>query len=125
MRENRLEYRRKLSNVSGWRNFSVQHVAFALHRITGWLLLCWVVVHLGLPAVSSGPSVWNPLDALDPTAATAVIVGLFAVLLFHMFNGVRLLAAELLGFGAGSTKTVFLGTLVVCIASVLAVGVAL
>lgn len=113
MRENRLEYRRELSNRETWRDFSVQHTAFALHRITGWALLGWVVVHLGIPVMTSGPSIWNPLVELTAPVSKMVIIGLFAVLVFHVFNGIRLLAAELLGAGAGNTKRMFLFTLTV------------
>lgn len=112
MGENRLEYRRNLSNVKEWRDFSVQHIAFALHRVTGWLLLGWIIIHLGVPALTAGPAVWNPLSELRPPAAKVVSVSLFAVLVFHALNGVRLLAAEWLGVGASRTKPVFLGTLV-------------
>jgi len=111
MREDRLSYRRKVTNVGSWREFSVQHVAFSLHRVTGWLLLGWVLVHLGVPLLTAGPSVWNPLVELSGTVGTAVVTGLFAVLVFHAFNGVRLLAAELLGLGAGNVRPVFLSTL--------------
>lgn len=125
MGEQRLEYRRKLSNVGRWREFSVQHVSFALHRVTGWLLLGWVGVHLGVPAITSGPAVWNPLVELDSSVSAAVVVGLFAVLLFHAFNGVRLLVAELSGVGSGNTRTVFLWTLAVSLVSVVVLGVTL
>lgn len=110
MEGNRLQYRRKLSKINSWRDFSIQHAAFALHRITGWLLLVWVCVHLGFPTITSGASVWNPVVELGSSASKIVIVGLFAILLFHAFNGIRLIAAELLGVGAGSTRIVFLGT---------------
>lgn len=79
----------------------MEHVAFALHRITGWLLLAWVGVHLVWPAVTRTPSaVWRP-------TRTAVAVLLLAVLVFHAFNGVRLLLAECAGFGVGNTERGF------------------
>lgn len=124
MRENRLTYRRKVSNVENWGDFSIQHVAFALHRITGWALLGWVVVHLGLPSLG-GSSVWNPLTELSAPLSEVVVIGLFAVLLFHAFNGIRLLAAELLGIGAGNTKRLFLGTLIASVLLVAGLGVVL
>lgn len=125
MRENRLEYRRNLSNREAWSDFSVQHTAFALHRITGWALLGWVVIHLGFPVMGSGSSVWNPLVELAAPVSKLVVVGLFAVLIFHVFNGIRLLAAELLGAGAGNTKGVFLFTLAVSSLLVVGMGVVL
>lgn len=124
MRENRLTYRRKVSDVKSWRNFSIHHVAFALHRITGWALLGWVVVHLGLPLLG-GSSVWNPLTELSAPLSEVIVIGLLAVLLFHLFNGIRLLAAELLGIGAGNAKYLFLGTVVTSALLVAGLGVVL
>lgn len=111
MGDDGIEYRRTLSNVGSWSDFSVRHVSFALHRITGWLLLGWVVVHLGVPAATAGPSVWNPLVEVPAPVARVVVVGLLAVLVFHSFNGVRLLAAELFGVGIETARRVFLWTL--------------
>lgn len=125
MSEDRLVYRRALSNADSWTDFSVQHVAFALHRVTGWVLLGWLVVHLGVPTASSPGAVWNPLVQLSEPAATAVVVGLFAVLVFHAFNGIRLLAAELLGAGTGASRRVFLWTLAVSVLLVVGLGVML
>lgn len=114
MRDDRPVYRRKLSNAGSWGDLSIpQHLALSLHRVTGWLLLGWVVVHLGLPAVTPGSSVWNPLSQLAAPASKVVVVGLFAVLVFHSFNGLRLLAAELLGVGVDNVRRAFLATLAV------------
>lgn len=104
-------------------DFSARHVAFALHRVTGWLLLGWVVVHLGVPTVSGGLAVWNPLVDLGEPAAEAVVVGLFAVLIFHSFNGIRLIAAELFGVGIATARRVFLWTLVLSVVLLVAMGV--
>jgi succinate dehydrogenase / fumarate reductase cytochrome b subunit len=123
MERKRLEYRRKVSSIRSWMDFSARHVAFALHRVTGWLLLGWVVVHLGVPTVSGGLAVWNPLVDLGEPAAEAVVVGLFAVLIFHSFNGIRLIAAELFGVGIATARRVFLWTLVLSVVLLVAMGV--
>ncbi|MEF8800279.1 MAG: succinate dehydrogenase, cytochrome b556 subunit [Halolamina sp.] len=125
MGNNSIEYRRKLASVKSWTDFSARHVAFALHRITGWLLLGWVVVHLGLPAVTTGPSVWNPLRDLPGPLSRVVVVGLLSVLVFHIFNGIRLLAAELFGVGIKTTRRVFLWTLATSVLLVIGLGVML
>jgi succinate dehydrogenase/fumarate reductase cytochrome b subunit len=118
MSDDQIIYRRELSTPSSWRDFSVQHVAFGLHRITGWLLLGWIVLHLGLPARSAPTAVWAP-------TSPSIIVLLLTVLVFHTFNGIRLLAAEVVGVGAMTTKRVFVGTLVACIVLVVGLGGAL
>lgn len=82
------------------------HLTFALHRVTGWLLLGWIVVHLAFPALQTAPT------AVFIPSSTPVIMVLLAVSVFHTLNGLRLLTAEFTGFGTGNTKAVFLGTLV-------------
>jgi succinate dehydrogenase / fumarate reductase cytochrome b subunit len=109
-------------NIGSWREYSAQHVAFALHRITGWLLLGWVVLHLALPVATTGPDVWNPLTALPGAGGKVLVTGLFAVLVFHAFNGIRLLAAELFGVGIRTAKSVFLSTLVASVALIVVMG---
>lgn len=115
MRDNQLVYERNVSNPRSWREFSVEHVAFGLHRVTGWLLLGWVAVHLGVPALGTPSAVWAP-------TSTAVIVTLLSVLLFHVLNGVRLLVAELTGVGTTHARRVFQGTLALCVVLVVALG---
>lgn len=115
MQDNQLVYKRNVTNPSSWRDFSAQHVAFAVHRVTGWLLLGWVVVHLGLPAVATPTAVWAP-------SSKVVIVTLLSVFVFHAFNGVRLLVAELSGVGTTHARQVFHGTLVLCVVVVVAMG---
>lgn len=125
MGEKRLQYQRRLSRIESWTDFSARHVAFALHRITGWLLLGWVVVHLGVPAASDGTTVWNPLVATSEPVSKMVVVALFAVLVFHSFNGIRLVAAELFGVGIATAKRVFLWTLIISVLLVIGMGVML
>jgi len=115
MRDNQLVYKRNVSSPSSWLDFSIEHVAFAIHRITGWLLLGWVVVHLGLPAITAPSTVWTPMS-------TATIVALLSVFVFHALNGVRLLVAELAGVGTTHARQVFQGTLVLCVVLVIVMG---
>ncbi|WP_167768467.1 hypothetical protein [Haloarcula amylovorans] len=102
--ENTRVYRREVTNVSSWREFSVPHVAFALHRITGWLLLIWVGYHLVLPALTASPT------SVQPPGGKLLTVGLLSVLFFHGINGIRLLINESLGLGIGSIERLFKGT---------------
>lgn len=84
-----LIYRRKLFDPGSWRDFSAGHSAFVLHRLTGWLLLVWIAVHLVIPLADS-----SVLTVYIPTSAW-VIVSLLAVLVFHTLNGLRLVVIEL------------------------------
>lgn len=105
MEDNRLTYRRKLFNVRSWGEFTIGHVAFALHRVTGWLLLGWLVVHLFLPTIRTSPS------AVYLPTAEWVIVLLLAVLVFHTFNGIRLVIIELGGLSPAKNQLSFRVTL--------------
>jgi succinate dehydrogenase / fumarate reductase cytochrome b subunit len=102
--ENRKVYRREVSDVASWREFSVPHVAFALHRITGWVLLVWVGYHLALPAFTGMPT------SVQPPGGKLLTVALLSVLFFHGINGIRLLVNESLGLGISSIERLFKGT---------------
>ena len=115
MKDDQLVYKRNVSNPGSWRDFSIEHVAFGFHRITGWLLLIWVAIHLGLPSLGTPSAVWVP-------TSTPVIVGLLSVFFFHLLNGCRLLVAEMTGVGTQNARTVFQGTLVLCVILVIALG---
>lgn len=105
MEDSRITYRRKLFDVRSWREFAVGHVAFALHRLTGWLLLGWLVIHLFLPTVRTSPS------AVHVPTTKWVIVLLLAVLVFHAFNGIRLVIVELGSLSASGNRLSFWLTL--------------
>lgn len=119
MMDKKLVYERNVTTPRSWTKFSTGHVAFGLHRLTGWILLGWVVVHLGFPAVFSSPTaVYRP-------TATPVIVGLVSVALFHVLNGVRLLVAELTSHGIETAKRTFQVTLLISVILSIVLGVLL
>jgi succinate dehydrogenase/fumarate reductase cytochrome b subunit len=114
MTEDELVYRRDGANPQSWSTYSDEHLAFLLHRVTGWLLLGWVVLHLVVPVTNGPAAIWYPTSDLFVTA-------LLSVLLFHGFNGLRLIVAEL-GYGAASTRRLFQATLLVCLLLVVVLG---
>lgn len=107
MSDERLIYRRTLGDVRQWRNVSVEVLAFWLHRITGWLLLGWIGLHLAIPAITDAPTaIWFPTWKV-------AIVFLLSIVVFHALNGIRLMVAEM-GLGAGQTRRTFQTTLLLC-----------
>lgn len=100
-------YRREVSDVGSWRGFSVPHVAFALHRVTGWLLLGWVGYHLVVPMLS------GPATGVQPPGGKLFTVAVLSVLFFHGINGIRLLIVETFGWGIDYIEPLFKGTVVV------------
>lgn len=119
MKEDRVIYRRKLSTFSSWTDFSIGHVAFALHRVTGWLLLGWILIHLTVPAVRTSP------QAVHIPGSSAVIVAVLAVLVFHSFNGIRLILAEFGGLTADYNRISFYLTTAISVAAIGILGVGL
>jgi len=99
-------YRREVSNVWSWRGFSIPHVAFALHRVTGWLLLAWVGYHLIIPALSGAPT------GVQLPGGKVFTVAIVTILLFHGINGIRLLIAESSSWGLNYVEPLFKGTVI-------------
>ncbi|WIV67027.1 hypothetical protein [Natrialbaceae archaeon AArc-T1-2] len=119
MDDEQLIYGRDLLAARSWRNFAVGHVAFTLHRLTGWLLLAWIGIHLLVPILQASPSsVYNP-------TSTWIIVALLAVLVFHSFNGIRLVIVELGGLTASGNRLSFWLTVGASAALVILMGVSL
>lgn len=119
MKEDHVIYRRKVFAFSSWTDFSVGHVAFALHRVTGWLLLGWILIHLSVPAMRTSP------QAVHIPGSRAVIVAVLAVLVFHSFNGLRLILAEFGGITADHNRIAFYFTAAISVVSIGILGVGL
>jgi succinate dehydrogenase, cytochrome b556 subunit len=79
--------------VRGW---NIERLLFALHRITGWGLTAFIVLHvLFVHQVTYGERAWNSLLSLDSTFLGRVVLLLVVVaLIFHGLNGVRIMLIE-------------------------------
>ena len=119
MEDEKIIYGRNLLETSSWRDFAVGHVAFALHRLTGWLLLLWIGLHLLVPVLQASPS-----SVYYPTSEW-LIVSLLAVLVFHSFNGLRLVIVELGGATASGNRLSFWLTLALSVLLIVVLGVTL
>jgi succinate dehydrogenase / fumarate reductase, cytochrome b subunit len=79
---------------SGWldpRGRAAEGRAFALHRITGLLLVLYMYVHLGvLSMLLAGSSAWHSfLSLVTAKGFLAFDVVLIGMLIFHGLNGIR------------------------------------
>ncbi|MGZ4201362.1 MAG: hypothetical protein ACXVRH_04810 [Thermoleophilaceae bacterium] len=88
---------------SGWldpRGRTISGRSFALHRITGLALLCYLYLHLGvLSMLLVGRSAWSDfLSVFTSKGALAFDLFLFFGLIFHGLNGIRV---ALVGSGFG------------------------
>lgn len=80
-----------------WRIYSVHNVLFILHRVTGLGLLVYLLAHIAAvsTALVRGPQAFDAFIGLvTGRAFFALELLLFACLLFHALNGLRLILAE-------------------------------
>ncbi len=76
--------------------------AFVLHRLSGFVLALYLIVHVWVVrTVANGPEGFNSvMKLLDNPINKFLEIGLYAVVLFHSLNGIRILIVDT---GKGST----------------------
>lgn len=80
-----------------WRIYSIHNVLFIFHRITGVVLLAYLLAHIWAvsTAMISGPESFDSVMAtLTGRGFFALELLLLACLVFHSLNGLRLILAE-------------------------------
>ena len=94
-----------------WREFSAGMWAWIFHKLTGWILVGYLFTHIavlstatgvdpGSTAVAAGEDVYTTtLQGLEELLIIRFLeIGLLAVAVFHILNGIRLLFVDL-GWG--------------------------
>jgi len=97
-----------------WREFSAGMWAWVFHKFTGWVLIGYLFTHIAvLSTATSGASVYNQtLGGLEELLLVRILeVGLLAVAVFHILNGIRLLFVDL-GVGLEAQYKSFYASLV-------------
>src|SRR6056297_3609919 len=116
-------YNRGLSEDFGrWKEFSAGMWAWIFHKFTGWVLIGYLFTHIAvLSTATEGAATYNnTLGGLEDLLIVRVLeVGLLAVAVFHILNGVRLLMVDL-GVGLEAQDTSFYASLVLTGAIVVA-----
>ncbi|WP_440007209.1 succinate dehydrogenase, cytochrome b556 subunit [Halomicrococcus sp. SG-WS-1] len=105
-----------------WTEFTAGMWAWILHKFSGWILVGYLFMHVPvLSAALSGPEAYTSrLQGLETILVVRVLeVGLLAVAVFHVLNGVRLLFVDL-GVGLEAQDRSFYASLVVTAVVVLA-----
>jgi succinate dehydrogenase / fumarate reductase cytochrome b subunit len=105
-----------------WREFTAGMWAWIFHKFTGWVLIGYLFTHIAvLSTATTGAEAYNStLGGLESLLIVRVgEVGLLAVAVFHILNGVRLLFVDL-GVGLESQDKSFYASLVVTAVIVLA-----
>jgi len=105
-----------------WREFSAGMWAWIFHKFTGWVLVGYLFTHIAvLSTALQGPEMYtNTLRGLEALLVVRFLeVGLLAVAVFHILNGIRLLMVDL-GVGLESQDKSFYASLVLTGAIVVA-----
>ncbi|MFB6138567.1 MAG: succinate dehydrogenase, cytochrome b556 subunit [Halobacteriaceae archaeon] len=105
-----------------WTEFAPGMWAWLLHKFTGWVLVGYLFTHIAVLSTSlSGATVYNStIQGLESLVVVRVLeVGLLAVAVFHILNGVRLLMIDV-GLGLDAQDKSFYASLVLTGAIVVA-----
>jgi succinate dehydrogenase / fumarate reductase cytochrome b subunit len=98
-----------------WREFTAGMWAWIFHKFTGWVLVGYLFTHIAVlsTAISGASAYTDTIQGLESLLVVRVLeVGLLAVAVFHILNGVRLLFVDL-GLGLESQDKSFYASLVV------------
>ncbi|ERH11623.1 MAG: succinate dehydrogenase, cytochrome b556 subunit [halophilic archaeon J07HB67] len=92
-------YKRGLVEDFGrWREFSAGMWAWVFHKFTGWVLVGYLFTHIAVlsTATQSPEAYTNTIQTLEGLLAVRLMeIGLLAVAVFHILNGLRLLLVDL------------------------------
>jgi succinate dehydrogenase / fumarate reductase cytochrome b subunit len=105
-----------------WTEFSAGMWAWVFHKFTGWVLVGYLFTHIAvLSSALQGAEAYNAtLGGLEALFIVRVLeVGLLAVAVFHILNGLRLLMVDL-GVGLEAQDKSFYASLVLTGAIVIA-----
>ncbi|MFC5972897.1 succinate dehydrogenase, cytochrome b556 subunit [Halomarina salina] len=109
-----------------WRDFSAGMWAWVFHKFTGWVLIGYLFTHIAvlstaIPAAGGTGGIYTTtLQGLEELVIVRILeVGLLAVAVFHILNGVRLLFVDL-GVGLTAQDKSFYASLVLTGAIVVA-----
>ena len=103
-----------IEDFGRWREFSAGMWAWVLHKFTGWVLVGYLFTHIAVlsTATVDGGTYTATLQGLEQVLVVRFLeVGLLAVAVFHILNGIRLLFVDL-GVGLGSQDVAFYVALV-------------
>lgn len=123
-----------IEDLGRWREFSAGMWAWIFHKITGWILIGYLFVHIAVLSTSIPAAEGIEATLGDETVDiyTAVIqgleslyivrileLGLIAAVVFHILNGIRLLLLDV-GIGAAYQDKTFYAALIATGLSVIA-----
>jgi succinate dehydrogenase / fumarate reductase cytochrome b subunit len=98
-----------------WQEFRAGMWAWIFHKFTGWVLVGYLFTHIAVLSTATGGATLytGTLQGLEELLIVRLLeVGLLAVAVFHILNGVRLLFVDL-GLGLENQDKSFYASLVV------------
>ncbi|KTG08578.1 succinate dehydrogenase [Haloprofundus marisrubri] len=105
-----------------WREFSAGMWAWIFHKFTGWVLVGYLFTHIAVlsTALTTPQAYTDTIQMLEMQPIVRILeVGLLAVAVFHILNGLRLLLVDL-GVGLEAQDKSFYASLVLTGAIVVA-----
>ena len=103
-----------IEDFGRWREFTAGMWAWVFHKFTGWVLIGYLFTHIAvLSTATAGPEAYTgTIQGLESQAIVRVLeVGLLAVAVFHILNGIRLLLVDL-GLGLEHQDRAFYASLI-------------
>jgi succinate dehydrogenase / fumarate reductase cytochrome b subunit len=105
-----------------WKEFSAGMWAWIFHKLTGWVLAGYLFAHIAVlsSSLESPQTYTDTIQGLEGLVLVRILeVGLLAVAVFHILNGIRLLLVDL-GIGLESQDKSFYVSLLLTAAIVVA-----
>ncbi len=83
--------------------------AFVMHRITGFLVFMFLLLHVvDVSLVNASPTLYNEVHDLYGNVLLRIFeIGLLGALLFHAFNGLRIVMIDFFPGAIRSEKVMF------------------
>ena len=103
-----------IESFGRWREFSAGMWAWIFHKFTGWVLVGYLFTHIAVlsTATDSAEMYTNTIVTLEGLLLVRILeVGLLAVAVFHILNGLRLLLVDL-GVGLESQDKSFYASVI-------------
>jgi succinate dehydrogenase subunit C (EC 1.3.5.1) len=103
-----------IESFGRWREFSAGMWAWIFHKFTGWVLVGYLFTHIAVlsTAIDGAEMYTNTIVTLEGLLLVRILeVGLLAVAVFHILNGLRLLLVDL-GVGLNSQDKSFYASVI-------------
>ncbi|ADQ66874.1 succinate dehydrogenase, cytochrome b556 subunit [Halogeometricum borinquense] len=87
-----------IEDFGRWKEFSAGMWAWIFHKFTGWVLVGYLFTHIAVlsTALTGQAEYTNTIQTLESLLVVRILeVGLLAVAVFHILNGLRLLLVDL------------------------------